>query len=1547
MAAPVEGTCAFLGKPHLQTLPPVSIRARVRGAAVFVVCFLLLIGLFLCHLPLAATAQTPTPPGELITLARQAIPAQLLVGQEAVIQATLSDLQAVECASAQPQPADVVLVIDVSTSMDDENKIAAARDAATQFVKAMDLRTDRVAVVAFSGSAFVVQTFVQDAAVAQQSIAGLSTIDGTDIAAGLVEADGVLGSRRAEATANVVLLSDGGSDQSAAVEAARGIKSRNLRVFTISLGSDADQVLMADLASSPADHYHAPNPSDLAHIYDEVRQRIQTAGVTDVHLALTYDDTRLELVPGSLSPQGTANGNTLAWSLPAVEAGTPQALRFRVRALQAGAFPASPSAHVEYVTCGDQPHALDQGPGADLSVTAPPMPVPPSPCQAQPLSNGCLSSVVCLGGAVWPCTALGLPWWVCLILLLLIPLAALLWWLWRRREQQRQQVKDHAPGWSSISVPSSGASGWSPLPTPGPSASLVPTPPPADVQRPARTLVVGLGGSGASVAHALEATLREAYGAPPPTVRWLAIDVDGSGTSDEQALKLPCDRAVADLAERAAVPGEGLPQVRAWFPPGASTDRRDRLAGRALNRLALFVGLRQVKERLGAELRVLQSQPGDDTTVYVVGSLAGLTGSALLADVAHLARMQAQAEGISRLAIHAIAFLPEAYTTHLDLTAQSSLYRAAAAAWRELHRFQLVFDRPYPFVYLDERTVRQGKLFERVYLVSPDRQDGPSLAAVPLDSGLYPAVADAIAGLADPLTRRAWEEVARATDMRMNEKQQRRQEPLYRSLGSFVYVLPVEDLAERLALRFTADMVTALRESDMADARGEALSFLAQPASPTGVGNTLLIQSVAQIGPLGHDESATRVDKRGLHLADWLGVASEDAQQKIGREAVYELATSGVRTHVLTSDVARAPDYAADTQRVLEEAKQAIGRLDQVGAWLAGCEQVQRQVLARLLDERLAASLHFNPTRAGSTGPASALDFLAALERLVAGYSEAVTAVCACREQQAAGARQYAQERREALEAVAPKVRARHPHYGHAILGGVVPAAGLTLVLGALSLAVPGLFLPLGGLALAAAGAGAWLSHRMLFGGSALVRHQRDYLAAEQDRLAAEVELALYRGWERIASGWLETIRQALQPLRAWDAALASLASTRLPELRAPLDARRVEQSAIRVRRYLDDDTLEDALYRRFFDAQVLEEARARLAWQREGEASWSPCIGGADVQRVDPHDLSALEGAFLDLARAYASRVRALHIADVMAEWYSARSVAEEAGPGSAPLVRTRPDLQPESEDTRLVAVQTGTQPAYFDEILRILRKPAAQVHTERLAEASHPHRCHVLASLDALRPAGLPSWERALEVYASTPGQARAALHVFPAEVNAARWETLMLQINLQPVTFSPPICLALEDERRALAFWRAVASGWAREREVAGQGISHRQALTLVLPGAKPESQSVLLTAPGEEMPSLWDAAVSFTLADSGDQALLSAMEAAWERFIQPPDVSTRRIAISQLEKAIARATEMRESPDRKTAESGVLLHLVAEDGLRRLYGESPLFGQPANT
>lgn len=1459
-------------------------------------------------------AQSPLPT-EVLSLSRQANPIELNSGEETEIHVTLTSEDRIECVTTHP--VDVVLLIDTSTSMGHDRKIAAARNAAGEFATSMDYQTDRVAVVAFAKKAAIIQAFSGDRKSIESSIASLSTstLDGseTNIDLGLMKALRVFDNRRSQAMTSVVLLSDGESNRTKASEAASEMKDQGIEIFSISLGEAADQSLMSDLASAPNDahHYHAPTSSDLATIYTSVRQQIQ-ADIQDITFTLDYDKSHLELIPQSITPSAKIEDATLIWSLSTLAPNETQKFKFRVRARQEGKFPASPSAYAEFEVCDGQ--IADQNFGADATVSILPPPPPLAPLTL-------------------PCTTVGLPWWVCLLLLLLLLLGALFWWLWRQREKRHQEIQSHVQPWAGLSSPSLESSAWDTATPPNLPEPMTPTQQSVNFQSPTRTLVIGIGDSGSGVIRSLDNSLAEIYDSMPEAIRWLQVNLQEE-TSDPNRLELPLDQTVMNLIEQSSRAQEPLP-IQNWLPDDTSPNLQNHATGRALRRLMLFVNLRRVKGRIDSELRNLQSKSGGGLTIYLIGSLSGLTGSGLLIDLAHLIRLKAQKEGLQDLSIQAILLLPEAHTTQASLTEQANLRQIAAASWREINRFQSIFDKPYPITYLDEKTFRRGRLFERVYLVGPNQQNASRLRSVPLQSGLYPAIADAIISLSDPVVNQTWEEVARATDTRLNEKQQRYQEPLYRSLGSFTYILPVEDLLERLALLFTEDLVKSLRSGHLDNDPKEVSSLLAQPISPDGRASTQLISSVEAM--TSHEDALAYADKQGFKLADWLSAVSENAQQKSTREKVYDLAKSSILRRVLTSDVVRALDYGADTNRVLSEVDMALTKVDQVKSWLKACQSIQHKAFKQLVGKHLTTMM--NPASDQFQGVTRTLDFLHTLNARLEEYHEIIAASRSKREQHLAEIKKRAETQRERLKDAVQTTQAKHPAYARAVLQGIIPSAALTLVLGGLSVIIADFSLLFGALAIVGSGVGAWLSYNRLFNSPALIQMQNDYLFAEQEHISAKVELALYQSWENVAKGWQKTAAKFEETFTVWDQNLQTLVDSRLPKLNKLLDNRRKARESIPVRRYLDSQEIESNLYQNFFDATVLDEAQKRLNWHRD-EAGWNLQISGTEVSQFQVDSFDDAQTAILKLARTYASRVRSLHIADILSDWHAPQDIAEEIGTRSEPFIRISPHLQPESENCRMVSVQAGSQQEYFDTVTSMLRKPAAQVHTEHLIESVYPHRCGIITSLDVLRLEGLPSWKKSLESYRHTYGKRRSNLHVFPAETNAAQWESLMPQANLQSIVLAPAICLVLENKRRALAFLRALACGWVQERQEMRSGLRSYYAIALTLPESKP----ALLTKPKTDTPSYWTAAISFVLEiQTARNDILREIESAWETFITPPNSVTKQTAIKQLESAIKRASHMRQSPDQRIAELGLILQLVSEDGLNRLYGEKAILDE----
>ncbi len=196
---------------------------------------------------------------------------------------------------------DVVLVLDVSTSMDrpsrkGRSKLAASLDAAKAFVGMMDFapdskgKHDQVAIVGFNDRAWIETGFTADPAAAAAAIDHLSAgrAEGTrlDLAfqAGLEAGRG--GARRADNSLVMIFLTDGlpnrvpvaedGTMETTVKRAAQAAKDAGMLVFTIGIGAqnDINPQLLSDCASDAGRFHYAPDPEDLGAIYGQIAHSI-------------------------------------------------------------------------------------------------------------------------------------------------------------------------------------------------------------------------------------------------------------------------------------------------------------------------------------------------------------------------------------------------------------------------------------------------------------------------------------------------------------------------------------------------------------------------------------------------------------------------------------------------------------------------------------------------------------------------------------------------------------------------------------------------------------------------------------------------------------------------------------------------------------------------------------------------------------------------------------------------------------------------------------------------------------------------------------------------------------------------------------------------------------------------------------------------------------------------------------------------------------------------------------------------------------------------
>jgi len=114
----------------------------------------------------------------------------------------------------QPDPIDVVLVIDRSGSMDDSDvsptRMKAAQKAANNFVAQMNSTRDRVALVSFASDARLDTPLTNDKAILESKINSLTPTGATNMRQGFYEAISNLSNNgRSEAVKAVILMSDG------------------------------------------------------------------------------------------------------------------------------------------------------------------------------------------------------------------------------------------------------------------------------------------------------------------------------------------------------------------------------------------------------------------------------------------------------------------------------------------------------------------------------------------------------------------------------------------------------------------------------------------------------------------------------------------------------------------------------------------------------------------------------------------------------------------------------------------------------------------------------------------------------------------------------------------------------------------------------------------------------------------------------------------------------------------------------------------------------------------------------------------------------------------------------------------------------------------------------------------------------------------------------------------------------------------------------------------------------------------------------------------
>lgn len=228
------------------------------------------------------------------------------------------------------RPNDVILIIDRSGSMADENKMQAARESAKDFIDLMDLSKHRVGIVDFSSddmiSSFPLST---DKTAVKNYIDKLRSGGGTATGDSIKVARQLLSNHRPEAQPVIVLMTDGdatepkGTPYQYALSNAAEAKEEGIVFYTIALllsnddpNTSKPNLLLKDMATTSHHHHFVLGSVGLAEIYAAIVQEIGLASAYDV-VVKDVVSPEFEIVPGSYDsniPKPIVTGNTLTWN---------------------------------------------------------------------------------------------------------------------------------------------------------------------------------------------------------------------------------------------------------------------------------------------------------------------------------------------------------------------------------------------------------------------------------------------------------------------------------------------------------------------------------------------------------------------------------------------------------------------------------------------------------------------------------------------------------------------------------------------------------------------------------------------------------------------------------------------------------------------------------------------------------------------------------------------------------------------------------------------------------------------------------------------------------------------------------------------------------------------------------------------------------------------------------------------------------------------------------------------------------------------------------
>lgn len=370
-----------------------------------------------------------------------------------------------------------------------------------------------------------------------------------------------------------------------------------------------------------------------------------------------------------------------------------------------------------------------------------------------------------------------------------------------------------------------------------------------------RVLAIGVGGSGKASLTLLKERLEETYGEVPENVVLLSIDTDDLRAEDQFAgtrLSAQFDNKGREPEFRHVVskPGVTMDTIFADMATEKSTaymywlekEKLGRMLGpaerdirggaqqrRPVGRVALFQrwdnpivsSIREGIERIYGEPETEMAQVDkvkkeqSKRLVFIIGSMAGGTGSGFLIDIANLVRFVIQSNSQwQSIDTSAVIVLPDAFSSYTSsMQDPTNLKPNSYAALREMDRFIRTHSNNLPYMvrYGDDiRSITWGinQVVDHAYLVdtaSPSGIGDFDLSGNPM-RGVFPVVADFVMAHVDEHLGDSLATLRSNAGLHYNKEEGWQ----YSSFNLLTYIFPVDDVIESFSYRFLREMLYRL-----------------------------------------------------------------------------------------------------------------------------------------------------------------------------------------------------------------------------------------------------------------------------------------------------------------------------------------------------------------------------------------------------------------------------------------------------------------------------------------------------------------------------------------------------------------------------------------------------------------------------------------------------------------------------------------------------------------------------------------------------------------